>query len=63
MLRLGWGLRPVVNTLATHYPQAHIDDLKAIVQLATEACVAGSLYRDLPADQKPVPSDIPTLPE
>jgi len=63
MIRLGWGVRPTVNQLMLFYPGAHIDDVRAIVQLASESCVAAALYRDLPPDERPALTDIPSMPE
>jgi hypothetical protein len=63
MMRLGFGVRPTVNYLAGLYPKDHIDHIKAIVQLASESCAAATLYRNMPPDQRPSVSDIPSLPE
>jgi hypothetical protein len=63
MIRLGFGIRPVANHLMLEFPGSHIDDVMAIIQLASESCAAASLYKDMPADQRPTLTDIPSLPE
>ena len=63
MIRLGWGVRPIVNQLRLDYPRDHLDTIKAVVQLASESCAAAALLRGLGPGETLADSDIPRLPE
>src|SRR5438045_9732237 len=63
MIRLGWGVRPIVNQLRLDYPRDHLDTITAVVQLASERCVAATLLSALAPGGTLAETDIPRLPE